>query len=51
MQKSGKVNAIERKILRDILEDVDSNPKEGETGIDEERFKKDESSRKQRRAI
>ena len=27
--KSGKVNAVERKMLRDILEDADGNPKEG----------------------
>ena len=31
LEKSGKVNAVEKKILRDILEDVDGNPKEGET--------------------
>ena len=30
LEKSGKVNAVEKKILRDILEDVDGNPKEGE---------------------
>ena len=31
LEKSGKVNAVEKKILRDVLEDVDGNPKEGET--------------------
>ena len=31
LEKSGKVNAVEKKILRDILEDVDGNPKEGDT--------------------
>ena len=51
LEKSGKVNAVEKKILRDILEDVDDNPREGETRVDEERVKKDESSREQRRAI
>ena len=30
LEKSGKVNAVEKKILRDVLEDVDGNPKEGE---------------------
>ena len=30
LEKSGKVNAVEKKILRDILEDVDGSPKEGE---------------------
>ncbi len=30
LEKSGKANAIEKKILRDILEDVDGNPKEGD---------------------
>ena len=30
LEKSGKVNAVEKKILRDILEDVDGNPKEGD---------------------
>ena len=30
LEKSGKVNAVEKNILRDILEDVDGNPKEGE---------------------
>ncbi len=27
LEKFGKVNAVEKKILRDILEDVDGNPK------------------------
>ena len=31
LEKSSKVNAVEKKILRDILEDVDGNPREGET--------------------
>ena len=31
LEKSGKVKAVEKKILRDILEDVDGNPKEGDT--------------------
>ena len=31
LEKSGKVNAVEKKILRDILEDADGNPKQGET--------------------
>ena len=30
LEKSGKVNAVEKRILRDVLEDVDGNPKEGE---------------------
>ena len=30
LEKSGKVNAVEKNILRDILEDVDGNPKEGD---------------------
>ena len=30
LEKSGKVNAVEKKILKDILEDVDGNPKEGD---------------------
>ena len=30
LEKSGKVNAVEKKIIRDTLEDVDGNPKEGE---------------------
>ena len=30
LEKSGKVNAVEKNILRDILEDVIGNPKEGE---------------------
>ena len=30
LEKSGKVNAVEKKISRDILEDVDGNPKEGD---------------------
>ena len=31
LEKSSKVNAVEKKILRDILEDADGNPKEGDT--------------------
>ena len=31
LEKSGKVNAVKKKILRDILEDADGNPKEGDT--------------------
>ncbi len=31
LEKSGKVNTVENKLLRDILEDADGNPKEGET--------------------
>ena len=31
LEKSGKVNAVEKNILRDILEDVDGNPREGGT--------------------
>ena len=31
LEKSGKVNTVENKILRDILEDADGNPKDGET--------------------
>ena len=31
LEKSGKVNAVEKKMLRDILEDADGNPKEGNT--------------------
>ena len=31
LDKRGKVNAVEKKILRDILEDVDGNPKQGDT--------------------
>ena len=31
LQKSGKVNAVEKKMLRDILEDEDGKPKEGDT--------------------
>ena len=31
LEKSGKVNTVEKKMLRDILEDADGNPKEGET--------------------
>ena len=31
LEKSGKVNALEKNILSDILEDVDGNPKGGET--------------------
>ena len=31
VEKSGKVSVVEKKILRDILEDGDGNPKEGET--------------------
>ena len=31
LEKSGKVNAVEKKMLRDILEDADGNPKAGET--------------------
>ena len=30
LEKRGKVNAMERKMLRDILEDTDGNPKEGD---------------------
>ena len=30
LEKSGRVNAVENKILRDVLEDVDGNPKEGD---------------------
>ena len=30
LEKSSKVNAVGKKILRDILEDVDGNLKEGE---------------------
>ena len=30
VEKSGKINQLERKLLRDILEDKDGNPKEGE---------------------
>ena len=31
LEKSGKVNAVEKKTIRDILEDVHGNPKEGDT--------------------
>ena len=31
LEKSSKVNAVEKKMLRDILEDADGNPKEGDT--------------------
>ena len=31
LEKSGKVNTVERKMLRDILEDTDGNPKPGHT--------------------
>ena len=31
LENSSKVYAIEKKILRDIMEDVDGNPKKGET--------------------
>ena len=31
LEKSGKVNAVEKNILRDILEDIDGNRKEGDT--------------------
>ena len=31
LEKSGKVNTVERKMLRYILEDADGNPKEGNT--------------------
>ena len=31
MENSGKINAVEKNILWDILEDVDGNPKVGET--------------------
>ena len=30
LEKSGKVNTLERKILREILEDADGKPKEGD---------------------
>ena len=30
LEKSVKVNAVEKKMLRDILEDADGNPREGE---------------------
>ena len=30
LKKSGKLNAVEKKMLRDILEDADGNPKAGE---------------------
>ena len=30
LEKSGKVNAVEKKMLRDILEDADGNPRAGE---------------------
>ena len=30
LEKSGKVNTVEKKMLRDILEDADGNPREGE---------------------
>ena len=30
VEKSGKINQLERKLLRDILEDKDGNPREGE---------------------
>ena len=31
LEKSGKVNAVERKILGDIMEDADGNPRAGDT--------------------
>merc|ERR1712240_124313 len=31
LEKSGKLKAVEKKILRDILEDADRNPRVGET--------------------
>merc|ERR1711895_126566 len=31
LEKSSKVNAVERKMLRDILEDADGNPRAGDT--------------------
>lgn len=31
LEKSGKVTTVEKKMLRDILEDADGKPKEGET--------------------
>ena len=31
LEKSSKVNAVEKKMLRDILEDADGNPRAGET--------------------
>ena len=31
LENSGRINAVEKKILRDILEDVDGNPRVGET--------------------
>ena len=31
LEKSSKVNAVEKKMLRDILEDADGNPRVGET--------------------
>ena len=31
LEKSGKVNAVEKKILRDILEDADEKPRAGDT--------------------
>ena len=31
LEKSGKINAVEKKMLRDILEDADGNPRAGET--------------------
>ena len=37
LEKSGKVNAVEKKILRDVLEDVDGNLKEGET-VEDNRY-------------
>ena len=30
LEKSGKVYAVEKKILRDILEDADGNPRQGD---------------------
>ena len=31
LEKSSKVNTVEKKMLRDILEDADGNPREGDT--------------------
>ena len=31
LEKSGKVNTVEKKMLRDILEDADGNPRQGDT--------------------
>merc|ERR1711895_232577 len=31
LEKSGKLNTVEKKMLKNILEDADGNPKAGET--------------------